>query len=108
MTKGRSYRIIQIEYIEEQKARGKEMKIHTILVAGRMHKELQEIINQKKLTQTFRFMEEQDVTMEDLNWADALLSFGPTNCFEDHSFKWIHSLGAGVDRFLESGNWKRA
>ena len=84
------------------------MNIHTILVAGRMHKELEEIIKQKQLSQTFRFMEEQDVTIEDLNWADALLSFGPTNCFEDHSFKWIHSLGAGVDQFLESGNWKKS
>ena len=84
------------------------MNIHTILVAGRMHKELEEIIKQKQLSQTFRFMEEQDVTMEDLNWADGLLSFGPTNCFEDHSFKWIHSLGAGVDRFLERGNWKKS
>ncbi|MFP7735693.1 D-2-hydroxyacid dehydrogenase [Priestia aryabhattai] len=83
------------------------MKIHTVLVAGRMHKELQEMINQKKLTQTFRFMEEQDVTIEDLNWADALLSFGPTDCFENHSFKWVHSLGAGVDRFLESRKWKK-
>jgi phosphoglycerate dehydrogenase-like enzyme len=83
------------------------MKIHTVLVAGRMHKELQEMINEKKLTQTFRFMEEQDVTIEDLNWADALLSFGPTDCFENHSFKWVHSLGAGVDRFLENGKWKK-
>lgn len=84
------------------------MNIYTILVAGRMHKELEEIIKQKQLSQTFRFMEEQEVTMEDLNWADALLSFGPTNYFKDHSFKWIHSLGAGVDRFLESADWKKS
>ncbi|SEM16255.1 Phosphoglycerate dehydrogenase [Mesobacillus persicus] len=81
------------------------MEINKIIVASPMYKEIQEILNRKGVKKNFRFYSDEEVTQEDLNWADAFVSFSMKDQFDYHNLKWVHSLGAGVDRFLFGKEW---
>ncbi|MBP0726615.1 D-2-hydroxyacid dehydrogenase [Bacillus sp. RG28] len=81
------------------------MEIKNILVANRLYKEIKEIVEKNQLDQNFRYMPEEEATYEDFIWADAYVGFRPTPNFHFGELKWIHSLAAGVDRFV-SLKWK--
>jgi glyoxylate/hydroxypyruvate reductase len=83
------------------------MKIKNILLVSPMFRELQALIEKDIPDKTFRFMPEEELSQEDLSWADALVSFNLKAEYDYSSVKWIHSLGAGVDRFLHKKDWNQ-
>ncbi|MBM7704298.1 D-2-hydroxyacid dehydrogenase [Metabacillus iocasae] len=82
------------------------MNIERILVTGRLHKQIQEIVEKKQLDTCFRFLAKEQVTQEDLEWADAYVDFGPIENMNYKGLKWVHSLGAGVDAFVLNRTWE--
>lgn len=83
------------------------MNINNILVVSPMYKEIQAIIECKDLQKNFRYLVEKEVTQNDFIWADALVAFNLGSNFDYRQVKWVHSLGAGVDRFLFKREWDR-
>ena len=83
------------------------MEIINILFTGRLIKELGSLLDSSEALKgkNLRFIPENAVSMEDLEWADAYVAFQPTENFHFGNFKWIHSLGAGVDRYMALGKW---
>ncbi|MDR7078093.1 phosphoglycerate dehydrogenase-like enzyme [Neobacillus niacini] len=84
------------------------MNISTILVVSPMYKELQTLIEKEVPQKNFRFIPEDGLTQNDLSWADALVSFNLKADYDYSHVKWVHSLGAGVDRFLYKKDWNEA
>jgi glyoxylate/hydroxypyruvate reductase len=83
------------------------MKIKNILLVSPMFRELQALIEKDIPDKTFRFMPEEELSQKDLSWADALVSFNLKAEYDYSSVKWVHSLGAGVDRFLHKKDWNQ-
>jgi glyoxylate/hydroxypyruvate reductase len=83
------------------------MIINNILVVSPMYKKIQAIIESKDLLKIFRYVSEEEVTQKDFIWADALVAFNIQTNFEFSQIKWVHSLGAGVDRFLYKKDWNK-
>jgi glyoxylate/hydroxypyruvate reductase len=81
------------------------MKINNILVVSPMFKELQSLIEKEQLQKNFRFSSEEGMETEHLEWADALVCFNLKSNIDYSQVKWVHSLGAGVDRFLFGKSW---
>jgi phosphoglycerate dehydrogenase-like enzyme len=83
------------------------MKINNILFTGRLIKELDSLLDSCEALKgrDLRFIPESVVSREDLEWADAYVAFQPTVNFQFGNVKWVHSLGAGVDRYMALGNW---
>ncbi len=81
------------------------MNITNIVVASPMFKEIQVLIEEKKLKQNFRFLSDEALTQTDIDWADAFVSFNMKGEFDYRKLKWVHSLGAGVDKFLLEKEW---
>jgi glyoxylate/hydroxypyruvate reductase len=88
-------------YLEEEK----DMDIRNILLVSPMYKELQVLIEKEAPGKSFRFIPEEKLTQADLSWADALVSFNLKADYDYSPVKWVHSLGAGVDRFLFKKKW---
>ncbi|MBU9722618.1 D-2-hydroxyacid dehydrogenase [Bacillus alkalicola] len=84
------------------------MKINNILIASPMYKELQLILETEDIykEKSFRFRS-MEVEKEDFLWADAFVAFSRPNNFSFDNLKWVHSLGAGVDKILRGSEWKR-
>ena len=51
------------------------MELTNIVIASPMHNQIQQLKTQKELKNNFRFLSDEDVTQEDILWADALASF---------------------------------
>ncbi|MFA9559996.1 D-2-hydroxyacid dehydrogenase [Evansella sp. AB-rgal1] len=88
------------------------MKITNILITGKIYKELEEIMEREGYEELrgkqLRFRAEGEVTEDDLEWSEAFVSFRPTpNFYFGKNLKWVHSLGAGVDRYMSLGIWKQ-
>jgi glyoxylate/hydroxypyruvate reductase len=81
------------------------MNIKNILVVSPMYKELRLFIEKEALHKSFRFLPEEELSQNDLTWADALVSFNLKADYDYSNVKWVHSLGAGVDRFLHKKVW---
>ncbi|MDP4172224.1 MAG: NAD(P)-dependent oxidoreductase, partial [Bacillota bacterium] len=81
------------------------MKVNNILIASPMYKELQTLIEREQIQKNFLFLSEKGVTVENLEWADALVCFNLKSNVDYSRVKWVHSLGAGVDRFLYGKSW---
>ncbi|WML48560.1 D-2-hydroxyacid dehydrogenase [Neobacillus sp. PS3-34] len=81
------------------------MNIINILIVSPMFKELQPLIEKGHIQKNFRFLPEEGMTSEDLDWADALVCFNLKSNVDYSQVKWVHSLGAGVDRFLYGKSW---
>ena len=81
------------------------MNISNIVVASPMFKEIQLLIEEKNLKQNFRFLSDEALTQMDIDWADAFVSFNMKGAFDYGQLKWVHSLGAGVDKFLHKKEW---
>ena len=90
---------------KEQQDGGIRMNIHNILVAGSYEKEFQEQLP-AETSQSFRFKQDNDITVEDLSWADAYVGFKPCRGFRLADLKWVHSFNAGVNNYLEIDGWK--
>ncbi|WP_404446515.1 D-2-hydroxyacid dehydrogenase [Sutcliffiella horikoshii] len=84
------------------------MNITNILFSGRIVKELERLLNSEEILKErdLRFIAEEDVSLEDLHWADAYVAFHPVANFHFENLRWVHSLGAGVDRYMAlAGKW---
>jgi glyoxylate/hydroxypyruvate reductase len=79
--------------------------IQHIVIASPMHEEIKNIIEEKGINKSFRYISDEDLTQADLDWADAFVSFNMKGEFDYQQLKWVHSLGAGVDRFLYKKEW---
>ncbi|TYS69484.1 D-2-hydroxyacid dehydrogenase [Sutcliffiella horikoshii] len=81
------------------------MKLTNFLFTGRLAKKLERLLDAENRLKgrNLRFLSEEDVTAEDLDWADAYVAFHPVANFHFGNLKWIHSLGAGVDRYMALG-----
>ncbi|KYD21585.1 D-2-hydroxyacid dehydrogenase [Parageobacillus toebii] len=82
------------------------MKVHNILVTGRLYSEMAKLLQEKGVNKNFRFVAENEVCRDDFFWADAYVGFRPAPRFEFGNIRWVHSLGAGVDSFLWNREWK--
>lgn len=85
------------------------MDIKNILVVSPMYNEIEKLINGKNVPtgKQFRYMPSENVTPEDYQWADAFVSFKRPANFSFENIKWVHSFGAGVDKLLKGGTWKK-
>ncbi|KKB38082.1 D-2-hydroxyacid dehydrogenase [Bacillus thermotolerans] len=81
------------------------MNIKNIVIASPMHEQIRRVIEKEELSYQFRYCSDDEVTQHDVNWADAFVSFNMKNDFDYGQLKWVHSLGAGVDRFLYRREW---
>jgi glyoxylate/hydroxypyruvate reductase len=81
------------------------MNMNHILIVSPMYKKLMELIEKEGIQKKFRYLPEEKMTDEDLHWADALVSFNLKANVDYSHLKWVHSLGAGVDRFLYKKDW---
>lgn len=81
------------------------MQIKNILVVSPMYKEIKSLIEKEQLQKDFRYLNEDEMTQEDLLWADAFVSFNVKSSYDYSHIKWVHSLGAGVDKFLYNREW---
>jgi glyoxylate/hydroxypyruvate reductase len=81
------------------------MMIKNIVIVSPMYKEIQTIIESKGLANQFRYLSDEEVSQDDLRWADAFVSFNMKSDYDYSHVKWVHSLGAGVDRFLFNKEW---
>ncbi|MGD6993407.1 D-2-hydroxyacid dehydrogenase [Sutcliffiella horikoshii] len=84
------------------------MKITNILFTGRLVDELEGLLNAEEMLngRRVRFVPDGEVSSGDLDWADAFVAFHPTIIFHFGGIKWVHSLGAGVDRYMAlNGDW---
>lgn len=79
-----------------------------ILIVSPMYQEIQNMIQQEQVTQEIRYMPDHELTQDALNWAEALVSFNLKSDFDYSHLKWVHSLGAGVDRFLYKKEWNES
>ncbi|MFJ5760685.1 D-2-hydroxyacid dehydrogenase [Neobacillus sp. NPDC093182] len=83
------------------------MNIKNILLVSPMYRELQGLIEKEASHKIFRFMPEEELSQKDVSWADALVSFNLKADYDYNTVKWVHSLGAGVDRFLHKKDWNQ-
>lgn len=81
------------------------MKISNILIVSSEYKEIRAIIETADIQKNFRYLDEIEVKREDLQWADAFVGFNIKADIDYGLVKWVHSLGAGVDRFLFKKKW---
>ncbi len=81
------------------------MEVNHIVIVSPMYNEIRRIIVEKGLKNEFRYLPEEELTQEDLEWADAFVSFNTKSTYDYSKIKWVHSLGAGVDRFLFKKDW---
>lgn len=81
------------------------MQINNILIVSPMFMELQLLIEKEQIEKNFRYLPEQEMMSTDLEWADALVCFNLKSNINYSQVKWVHSLGAGVDKFLYGKSW---
>ncbi|MGP4039779.1 D-2-hydroxyacid dehydrogenase [Gracilibacillus sp. D59] len=81
------------------------MKINKILFVSTLNKEIEELIEKVGLKKECRYLTEGELQDEDLEWADAFVSFKTRSSYDYSKVKWVHSLGAGVDSFLYQKKW---
>jgi glyoxylate/hydroxypyruvate reductase len=81
------------------------MIIENILIVSPMFQKLESLIEKEQIQKNFRFLPEEEMTTEHLEWADALVCFNLKSNVDYNQVKWVHSLGAGVDRFLFGKSW---
>lgn len=81
------------------------MNINNILIVSPMFKELQTLMEKEQLENNLRYLPEEELTSDDLKWADALVCFNLKSNIDYSQVEWVHSLGAGVDKFLYGKSW---
>ncbi|OLS33719.1 D-2-hydroxyacid dehydrogenase [Bacillus sp. MRMR6] len=81
------------------------MNINNILIVSPMVKDLKRLIEKEQIDKKTRYLYEEELRREDLEWADALVAFNLKKDYDYSLVSWVHSLGAGVDRFLYKKVW---
>jgi glyoxylate/hydroxypyruvate reductase len=81
------------------------LRIDHILVVSPMYKQLRVLIEKENLANQFRFLPEEELSEADLHCADALAAFNLKEAWDFSHVHWVHSLGAGVDKFLYGKDW---
>lgn len=81
------------------------MVIDNILIVSPMYEKIKNQIAKAQLSKSFRYLPEDEMTEEHLEWADALVCFNLKKNVNYSRVKWVHSLGAGVDRYLYKQEW---
>ncbi len=84
------------------------VKINHILFVSPMYRDIKSILENKGFDdrKEVRYRSEQGVTTEDYRWADSLVTFNRPENFQFENIKWVHSLGAGIDKILKREKWK--
>jgi glyoxylate/hydroxypyruvate reductase len=82
-----------------------KMNINNILIVSPMVKDLERLIEKEQNDKKIRYLYEEELKREDLEWADALVAFNLKKDYDYSLVSWVHSLGAGVDRFLYKKVW---
>jgi phosphoglycerate dehydrogenase-like enzyme len=81
--------------------RAAEPPSRRVLVAHRLAGRIAELIGAARPALEFRARQVHEVTAEDLDWADTLVGFRRPPGLGN--VRWIHSIGAGVDGFVDTG-----
>lgn len=81
------------------------MKITNILVAGSYEGEFQKQIP-SNIHKNFRFVPVEDISEDDLSWADTYVGFKPAPRFHFKTIRWVHTFNAGVNNYLELDGWR--
>jgi glyoxylate/hydroxypyruvate reductase len=81
------------------------MNINNILVVSPMYIQLEMLLEKEGLQKDIRYLPEEQMKDTDLLWADALVTFNLKTTLDYTHVKWVHSLGAGVDRFVYKKKW---
>ncbi|MDX8044418.1 D-2-hydroxyacid dehydrogenase [Gracilibacillus sp. S3-1-1] len=84
------------------------MQIENILFLSKLNHQIAELINGYKLDKNICYVTEENITEEDLKWADAFVSFKTDASYDYQKVQWVHSLGAGVDHFVHNKSWDEA
>ncbi|MFC4404061.1 D-2-hydroxyacid dehydrogenase [Gracilibacillus xinjiangensis] len=82
------------------------MNIANIIFLSPINQELEVLLENYHINKKIRFLTEENLNGEDLEWADALVTFKTTSNYDYSKVKWVHSLGAGVDNFTFHNEWK--
>lgn len=80
------------------------MQYKNILIAGPYEEEFNRQLP-TNFQQAIRFVPVDEVTNEDLLWADIYVGSKPSPNFHFENIKWVHSFNAGVNNFLELEGW---
>ena len=78
-----------------------------LLLAGRLRDEVADYLASKDDNFQFRLREYEEITTEDVNWADVYLAFFPPPQQSLSEIKWVHAFGAGIDFFLFRRAWPK-
>jgi phosphoglycerate dehydrogenase-like enzyme len=81
------------------------MDVKNILVAGNYEKEFNKQLP-GEVSKDFRFVPVDNITGDDLSWADVYVGAWPSPNFTFGNIKWVHTFNAGVNNFLEIDGWK--
>ena len=86
------------------------MEINRILIASPIYEKFEKLLEDKVIftEKEFRFRAMDQVEDEDYLWADCYVGFTRPPNFQFGNIKWIHSLGAGVDKLLKDVEWKES
>lgn len=86
------------------------MVINRILIASPIYKKYEGLLENKDIykDKQFRLRSMDQVSEEDYLWADCYAGFTRPPNFHFGNIKWIHSLGAGVDKLLKDIEWKES
>lgn len=81
-----------------------KMKISNILVVGEYEEVFQKHMP-PTISQSFRFVSANEISEEDMEWADAYVGSAPASRFDLTKLQWVHSFNAGVNNYLVVGGW---
>ena len=81
------------------------MNIKNVLVAGKYEEQFRKQLP-VDIRQKFRFLPIENITVEDLSWADAYVGPAPCQDFQFFNIKWVHTFNAGVNNYLELEGWE--
>ncbi|KAB8127383.1 D-2-hydroxyacid dehydrogenase [Gracilibacillus oryzae] len=81
------------------------MNINKIIFVSPLNHEMKQLVEKHSLKKEIRFLTEEELSDEQLEWADALVTFKTSIPYDYSKVKWVHSLGAGVDNFTYKKEW---
>ncbi|MDX5476199.1 MAG: D-2-hydroxyacid dehydrogenase [Bacillaceae bacterium] len=82
------------------------MTIQNILVAGNFEELfLHKLPSNDK--HNYRFIPIENITHEDLHWADVYVGSKPCENFNLKELQWVHTFNAGVNNYLEIDGWEQ-
>lgn len=82
-------------------------QIGKILLAGKLREETAEYLAGKDGNFQFRLRAYEEITKEDVTWADVYMAFFPPPQISLAGIEWVHALGAGVDFYIFRREWPK-